>query len=205
MTMLRGLRGVDHVGLTVPDIEPAIEFFTEAFGCSLVYRKGPFTAPEPWFEDHLGLHPATRIRAMAMLRCAVGANIELFEYDAPQQRRSVSPMSDWGWQHVAFYVDDVAEAADSLRRRGVTILDGVKPGTGPEAGPGTGWVFVLSPWGLPIELVSYPHGRVYEGQTENRLWNPTDPAGIESFRVEAVQPDEPRHKGEARHEPDLHQ
>jgi catechol 2,3-dioxygenase-like lactoylglutathione lyase family enzyme len=38
MTGLPGLRGTDHIGLTVPDLEQAITFFTDVIGCRLVAR-----------------------------------------------------------------------------------------------------------------------------------------------------------------------
>jgi hypothetical protein len=57
----------------------------------------------------------------------------------------------------------------------VLILGHIKPGLGPEAGKGTGWIFFLTPWGLPLELVSYPHGREYEKHTAHRLWHPAHP------------------------------
>ncbi len=33
MTGIPGVRGVDHIGITVPDLVQAYEFFTEALGC----------------------------------------------------------------------------------------------------------------------------------------------------------------------------
>ncbi|BEP13429.1 VOC family protein [Acidothermaceae bacterium B102] len=171
-----GLRGADHVGLTVPDLEQAITFFTDVLGATLVYRMGPFVDDEGnWFSDELGLHPRSRVAAMALLRLGSGANLEVFQYESPGQRHELPQMSDWGGHHVAFYVDDIDAALANLREHGVTVLGQLKPGLGPEAGEGTGWVFFRSPWGLPLELVSYPNGRVYEATTTARLWNAAHP------------------------------
>jgi hypothetical protein len=38
---LPGLRGVEHIGFTVPDIEEASRFFIDVIGCEQVYSLGP--------------------------------------------------------------------------------------------------------------------------------------------------------------------
>lgn len=171
-----GVRGVDHIGLTVPSLEDALAFFTGVLGGEVVYRMGPFVDDDgTWFADELDLDPRARIPHMALVRCGTGANFELFEYQAPDQRTELPRMSDWGGHHVALYVDDLEPAVAALRAAGVRVLGQVKPGMGPEAGPGTGWCFFHTPWGLPMELVSYPQGRAYEADTAARLWHPAHP------------------------------
>jgi catechol-2,3-dioxygenase len=41
--VLPGLRGVDHIGITVPDIEQAIAFFVDVLGCNLRFKRRPST------------------------------------------------------------------------------------------------------------------------------------------------------------------
>jgi len=172
---LPGLRGTDHIGLTVPDLDQAVTFFTRVLGCTLMYRMGPFVDSGTWFADELELHPKARIPAMALLRCGSGVNLELFQYEAPDQRRTLPRMSDWGGHHLAFYVDDIDIAVDALKAHDIALIGQIKPGIGPEAGPGTAWVFFRSPWGLALELVSYPNGREYEKTTHQRLWHAANP------------------------------
>ena len=33
-------------------------------------------------------------------------------------------------------------------------------------------VYLLAPWGMQLELVSYPKGMAYEQTTARRLWRP---------------------------------
>lgn len=172
---LPGLRGIDHIGLTVPDLEQAVTFFTDVLGGRLVYRMGPFADEGTWFADELGLDARATITAMALMRCGQGSNLEIFQYEAPQQRQEIPRMSDWGGHHLAFYVDDIEAALLALRDHDIQIIGHLKPGLGPEAGAGTGWVFFRSPWGLPMELVSYPNGRDYEAGTTERLWHAAHP------------------------------
>ena len=38
---LPGLSGLDHVGLTVPDLEEATRFLVDVIGCEYLYSLGP--------------------------------------------------------------------------------------------------------------------------------------------------------------------
>jgi hypothetical protein len=48
-----------------------------------------------------------------------------------------------------------------------------------EDGPSAGqsWVYFLSPWGMQLELVSYPDGKAYERGASRLLWHPALPDG----------------------------
>ena len=80
-----------------------------------------------------------------------------------------------GGHHLAFYVDDFDAALAYLRSRGVRIQgEPTVRTTGPSAGQT--WVYFLSPWGMQLELVSFPRGKGYEKDTAARLWHPARPA-----------------------------
>jgi len=49
-----GVRAIDHVGVTVPDIEEAARFFAEALGAEPLYEMAPSQPPT---EDNLRLDP----------------------------------------------------------------------------------------------------------------------------------------------------
>src|SRR5215208_395383 len=38
---LPGLRGVEHIGITVPNMEQATAFFVDVLGCELLYEREP--------------------------------------------------------------------------------------------------------------------------------------------------------------------
>src|SRR3989337_3001546 len=46
---LLGLVGVDHVGITVPDIDQAVAWFQDVMGCSTPLTFGPFADPTGTF------------------------------------------------------------------------------------------------------------------------------------------------------------
>jgi len=170
-----GLCGMDHVGFTVPDLEQATRFFVDVIGCVHVYSLGPIRSDDDWMRRHLDVDPRAVVRELRLLRCGHGSNFEIFEYEAPGQDRAQPKNSDIGGHHLAFYVEDFAAALEYLRTRGVTILGEPTVRTsGPSAGQT--WVYFKAPWGMQLELVSYPNGKGYESGTSLRLWHPFDPA-----------------------------
>jgi catechol 2,3-dioxygenase-like lactoylglutathione lyase family enzyme len=168
---LPGLAGADHVGITVPDIEAATRFFVDVIGCKVVFDVGPFMAADDWMQRHLGVEPRSKIKKLRMLKCANGPAIELFEYEAADQKPSGPRSSDVGGHHLGFYVKDLNAAVAHLRTHGVKVLGEPTLMTeGPSAG--LHWVYFTAPWGMTMELVSYPQGMAYEAGAEEILWTP---------------------------------
>jgi catechol 2,3-dioxygenase-like lactoylglutathione lyase family enzyme len=167
-----GVRGVDHIGVTVPDVEQAVAFFQDVVGCQEAFRFGPFMDDKGTFmQDLVDVHPRAVIKQIVMMRCGQGSNIELFQYSAPEQRTEEPKNSDHGGHHIAFYVKDIKAAVDKAK------ADGLKTFLGPfpiKEGPAAGQTitYVLTPWGMHIELISYPKGMAYEKGAKTRLWAP---------------------------------
>lgn len=169
-----GLRGLEHVGFTVPNLAQAIDFFVNVIGCQLVYELGPFISDDDWMARQLRVHPRTVMKKLAFLRCGHGSNFEIFEYEAPDQIRTQPLNSDVGGHHLAFYVDDFSAALDHLTAHDVLVCgEPVTRTTGPSAGQT--WVYFLTPWGMQCELVSFPNGKGYERGAPVKLWHPADP------------------------------
>ena len=171
---LPGLRGTDHIGFTEPNLDEAIDFFVNVIGCEAFYDLGPFQFDDDWMQRQLNVHPRTVMRRLKFLRCRHGSNFEIFEYEAPDQNTQQPKNSDIGGHHLAFYVDDMDAALAWLREKGVRILgEPVVRTEGPSAGQT--WVYFLAPWGMQLELVSFPNGKGYEKETDRRLWHPARP------------------------------
>ncbi len=168
---LPGLSGTDHVGFTVPDIEAATRFFVDVIGCNVVYEIGPFVSDDDWMQVHLGVHPRSVIKTLRMLRCKNGPAFELFEYDLDGSVQKPPPNSDVGAAHLGFVVDDIAAAVAHLKSHGVEVQG--EPTT-MEEGPSEGltWIYFLSPWGMQLELVSYPDGMAVTRENPDALWSP---------------------------------
>lgn len=169
-----GLRGTDHIGFTVPDLDEADDFFVRVIGCERIYSLGPFAhADSDWMAVQLGVHPRTVMRRLNFYRCGTGANFEVFEYDPADGQHAQPRNSDIGGHHLAFYVDDFDAALDYLRANGVEIMG--EPVFSSNASKGQRWVYFRSPWGMQFELVSFPHGKAYEQSAQVLLWHPAHP------------------------------
>jgi len=79
---------------------------------------------------------------------------------------------DGGGSH-PFRADRV-EAPWRMQVHGVRLLG--EPTSSRNASEGQRWVYFLSPWGMQLELVSYPEGKAYERDASVRLWDPRRPA-----------------------------
>ncbi len=172
---LPGLLGQDHTGVTVPDLDEALDFFIRVLGCKHAYTFGPIGDEEGDFmHQALGTHPRARIKRAALIRIGHGSNLELFEYDAPDQRHLDQKNSDVGAFHVGLYVEDIEAAKAYLDAQGIaTRLGPLTMQEGPHAGQSI--LYFQSPWGLQLEAISYPNGMAYEKTTDTILWSPKSP------------------------------
>jgi glyoxylase I family protein len=160
---LPGLRRLDHVGFTVPDLDQAHRFLVDVLGCEYLYSLGPFQHDDSdWMQAHLNVHPRAVMVENRWFRCGEQAVFEVFHYESPDQREAIPRNSDIGGHHVALYVDDLDAAVEHLRRSGVQLLDSPTASKGPAEG--NRWVYFLAPWGMQFELVSYPHGKAWDRQ-----------------------------------------
>lgn len=165
MVGIPGLRQVDHIGITVPDLVQAHEFFTEILGCEYLYKLGPFEHPETdWMGEHLNVHPRAVMKELHFYRLGGQAIFEIFEYSAPDQNVIQPKNSDIGGHHVALYVDDFDAAYEFLQAQGLQVLG--EPTYSKNASEGQRWVYFLSPWGMQFELVSYPKGKAFDHNPE---------------------------------------
>ncbi len=102
------LTRIDHVGIAVADLDEAIAFYRRAFGLEMVHEE---------------VNEAQGVRE-AML--AVGDSGSCIQLLAPLNEDSTIAKfldrSGPGIQQVAYGVDDVEAAAETLRARGVRVL-----------------------------------------------------------------------------------
>jgi catechol 2,3-dioxygenase-like lactoylglutathione lyase family enzyme len=155
-----GLTRVDHIGVTVPDLDEAHAFFTGVLGCEYLYTLGPFQHDDSWMSEHLGVADDTVMRRLHFYRLGGQAIFEVFEYEAAEQRLVPPRNSDVGGHHVALYVEDLDAAVAHLRALGITVMGDPTASRGPSEGQR--WVYFLSPWGMQCELVSYPGGKAFD-------------------------------------------
>lgn len=131
------LTRIDHVGLAVPDLDAAVEFYARTFDVAVVHEE---------VNEEQGVREA-------ML--AVGDSGSCIQLLAPL--RPDSPIGKFlerngpGIQQVAYAVEDVDAVSATLRERGVRLLyDEAKPGT---AGSRVNFVHPKDALGVLVELV----------------------------------------------------
>lgn len=172
--------GIEHVGITVPDIEAATSFFERAFGAELVYE-GLSKSDTPMggskLEQSLGTAPGAAVRAVRLIRLANGPNLELFEMDVDEQRPPPRP-SDLGVHHFGVFTDDIDAATARFVAAGGTLLDSPANSLLPlEQAPDNRFCYGRTPWGQIVEMITYTH-LPYERETPLRRWHPSTPAGV---------------------------
>ena len=174
VTSVPGLLGIDHVGITVPDVVAAAAWFEDMLGAPNPLTFGPFSDPTGDFMHLLvDVDPRAVVEQIRMVRTGDGPGVELFQYTAPEQDQTFRKNSDWGAHHVAFYVRDIDKAVAFLHSKGAQNRLGPFPVTG---GPAAGQTinYFATPFGTDIELISYPHGMAYAATAAVPLWDPRD-------------------------------
>jgi catechol 2,3-dioxygenase-like lactoylglutathione lyase family enzyme len=164
MSDARGVPGfthVDHIGLTVPDLDAAVKFYVDVFAGTELYRLGPFDAAQiprlpdgrDWTEAHINV-PGARL-SMAMVKIGANMMLELMRYEKPADARPEPPRNcDIGAHHIAFKVENLAAAVEYMRAKGVRVLAGpIVLDQGPCAGLKAN--YCLDPWGNSLELIEY--------------------------------------------------
>lgn len=174
MAVMPGLRGAEHLGFTVPDLDEAERFLVDVLGAEKVYSLGPFERDDDWMREHLGVHPRTVMRELRFFRLGHGPNLEVFQYEPADGQNPMPRNSDLGGHHLALYVDDLDTAIAHLRAHHIEIMGDPTASRGPSEGQR--WVYFRAPWGMQFELVSFPDGKAYETDAPTRLWHPANPA-----------------------------
>lgn len=174
MTTLHNLRGVEHIGITVPDHARALAFFRDALGAEVLFSLTD-KSRDPLRGDDLGakngLLPGTAIVAVSMLRFANGPNLEIFEIDRPRRDEPAS-ISDIGISHFSVTVEDVDAACARFSEAGGTLLQGPYDLMGQEEGPNNRGRFGRTPWGLLIEFEQLPAPMSYDQDATAARWLP---------------------------------
>jgi len=167
-------RGINHIGLTVPDLDQATTFFKQALDAKFVYN-GLTTDDEPrngaTTDKQLGLSSGAMVIKQRLLRIGNGANLELFEIVSNRQASPVS-LEDIGWNHICFYVDDIEYTIKSVTSAGGTLLSQVHENSRHEDTEGNASVYFRTPWGSLVELQSIPNGYYYPENNEAKTWIP---------------------------------
>jgi catechol 2,3-dioxygenase-like lactoylglutathione lyase family enzyme len=157
---------IEHLGITVPDIAAATEFFEQVFGADVMWEMVTAEAMEDPavravlenfdLAPALGVPPGTKIKAIRLLMIGESLMVELFEWEVDEEQRPPVVPTDFGLQHACIHVDDIHVTAERFEQAGGTLFDGPVPLFGPPHYEGGLGRYTRTPWGTTIELMSYP-------------------------------------------------
>ncbi len=110
------IKRIDHFGLSVPDLEEAIEFYCSTLGFTELDRHEWANDP---VEDKLAGYEETAGK-LAMLRLG-DVCLEVFEYASPKPETcgDLRPVFGYGTTHMAFEVDDLVAEYERLKDKGM--------------------------------------------------------------------------------------
>lgn len=131
----------DHVGIVVPSLNDALDFWLNGLGASLERR---FEAEGPALSAITGAPPNSHV-CVAMIECA-GQKIELLEYagTGTENLEGGLPYAP-GVLHLALNVRDVASALQAIERYGYWPVGNPSEST-------SGSIYVRGPGGVSLEF-----------------------------------------------------
>lgn len=156
--------GMNHVGLTVGDIDEAVGWYSEVFGLKLL--DGPMhcdtttTGAERRRDVFGGQWGGMRL---AHMLTSNSCGVELFQFLEPEGRRPGEAFDYWnfGAHHIAFTVDDFEGTLNMISDRGGRARSDVYDVHGE-----TFVCYCEDPWGNVIEIVSKPYDELSTATTK---------------------------------------
>ncbi|MGO4258096.1 VOC family protein [Marmoricola sp. RAF53] len=143
------IQGFSHIGIGVSDLDRSIRFYTEVFGFAQLYRLD--------FENN---EVATTMEQEGAFRSAMllrdDVRIELLQWvDVPATGSGErKPMTDLGFTHLSFRVDDLDELTERILAAGGAVVEETRTVLGDPADPSsTRLIYLTDPDGTRIELM----------------------------------------------------
>ena len=155
---------LNHVGVSVPDIEAAIEWYGKIFGFELIAGPDEFRPDGSHFGNLSSDICGDRYGGMriAHMRTGDGGGFELFQFLQPEPERREDTMEYWknGFFHIAITHEDVDGKVDEIVAAG-----GQKRSAIWDLQPGgdVRLCYCEDPYGNVIELMSRPYVQALTG------------------------------------------
>ena len=168
------IRGMNHIGLTVPDIDEATTFFKKGLDAQVAYDSQTLEDPPRGGSEvarFLGIPEDSEITRKRMIVIGNGPNIEMFQFENTSPSRPLD-LEDYGYNHLSFYTDDIKAAFEKMKIAGGEPLSEIHENTRYEDTEGNGTVYFRTPWGSLIELQTMPNGYYYPEDSESEVFIP---------------------------------
>jgi len=143
------IQGFSHIGIGVSDLERSVRFYSEVFGFAQLYQLD-------FNDDEVAatMEQSGRFRSAMLIRDDV--RIELLQWvDVPTSGSGErKPMTELGFTHLSFRVDDVHELTEVVVAAGGAVHPQTLTFLGADGAPQTGLLYLTDPDGTRIEVMS---------------------------------------------------
>jgi catechol 2,3-dioxygenase-like lactoylglutathione lyase family enzyme len=153
--------GVAHLGVTVSDLDRAIEWYSDVLGMEVLVPPIELSSDDPRIGDQIAdvFGGAVRFRQAHMI-AAGGVALELFEFSEPETERDPE-MPYWrtGVWHICVYGRDIDQIVERVRLHGGVVRSSKIW----EVVPGEPYrmCYCEDPFGNVIEVYSHSHEDVF--------------------------------------------
>ncbi len=166
---------VSHIGVTVPDIYAAIDWYRDVLGFERIMGPRVLEASSAaTAETRSVLGPRFRRAYQAHLLAGNGVGLELFQFVDPPVAEAEDEAAYWrrGYWHLCLTVEDLPRTLKAVTDHGGRQVSGIA-----EFVPGRPYrlVYCRDPFGLTLELMSHPYQEVFRdwpqaGMTAAPTW-----------------------------------
>ena len=120
MQPIKGVQGIHHVAVAVPDIDTARKFYVDLCGFEQVKEQSEWQAGNSFVDAIVGLKDSA---AKAFIVRAPNAYIEVFQYLSPKPapQDPDRPVNECGYTHFCLQVDDIQAVYDRMLEAGLSF------------------------------------------------------------------------------------
>lgn len=142
------IQGFSHIGIGVSDLDVSIRFYAEVFGFAELYRLD--------FADNevaATMEQQGAFRSAMLLRGDV--RVELLQWvGVPISGGGKKPMTELGFTHLSFRVDDLGDLTEAVLAAGGAVHPQTLSYIGTDRSTRTGLLYYTDPDGTRIEVMS---------------------------------------------------
>jgi glyoxylase I family protein len=143
------IQGFSHIGICVTDLDRSIRFYTQVFGFAQLYQLD--------FDNNevaATMEQEGKFRSAMLIRDDI--RIELLQWVdvATTGSGERKPMTELGFTHLSFRVQDVDGLTDAILAAGGTLVESTRTVLGDVEDPTSGrFIYLTDPDGTRIELM----------------------------------------------------
>lgn len=143
------IRGCEHIGIQVCDVERSARFYEENLGFERVAR---WTMAQPYVQKVVGYYPDVTLQIALLSIPGSDVFLEILEYENVKGTPVDPATGNPGTAHFCLMVDELDGLYADLVKKGVEFVSEVQV---PTAGPNKGGrvVYMKDPDGIRVELV----------------------------------------------------